>query len=249
METRINAKENAIEFYVRDSEYEHCSKKCGHLSLDEAKNFLLDGGCFLLMRYLVQEQFIGTFVALSALVTGWFSLHLKTKTKKNCFPGETCRSIFHVSRKTNILVNQRLCTVYKVRRIVSCQSFEPDTSISVYLESGHLVRHTWINCPYVLHINPLQDVAGLLEQCPGENVLDARWHDDANLMARFVEMRKDRLADIRSFVHSEPNVTAVVRDYLYGLLLNKPANVLEFTVKHFTNINGEQCQYSVVRDE
>lgn len=82
METRINAKENAIEFYVRDSEYEHCSKKCGHLSLDEAKNFLLDGGCFLLMRYLVQEQFIGTFVALSALVTGWFSLHLKTKTKK-----------------------------------------------------------------------------------------------------------------------------------------------------------------------
>lgn len=70
MEARTHTKKRAIEFFMRDSEYEHCTKKCGQLSLDEAKDFLLDGGCFLLMRYLVQQQFIGSFEMLSMLVTG-----------------------------------------------------------------------------------------------------------------------------------------------------------------------------------
>lgn len=160
-----------------------------------------------------------------------------------------CRSTFYVSRKTNILVNKRMCPVYKVRRVLSQKHFEPDMSISVFLETGHLVRHTWYKCPYMIHINPLTDVADLLEHNPRDNPLDTRWREDAQLMARFVEMRKDRVADIRSIMRSEPNVTAVIRDYLYCLLLNKPTNVMEFTIKHFTSLTGDPCLYSVSRQE
>lgn len=66
----MHSKKDAIDFFVRDSMFEHCIKKCGHLSLVEAKSFLLEGGCLLIMRYLVQEQFCGTFETLSAMVTG-----------------------------------------------------------------------------------------------------------------------------------------------------------------------------------
>lgn len=162
------------------------------------------------------------------------------------FPGEVCHSTFHVSRKTHVLVNDRLCHVYKIRRVLARRLYEPDMSISIFLESGHLVRHTWLKCPYMLHINPKQDVAELLSYVPELNALDARWRDDVQLMARFVEMRSDRLVDLRAAVRAQTNVTAVIRDYLYCLLLSKPVNVMDFTVKHFTELNGERCQYTVV---
>lgn len=74
LEARIHVDHKSVEILSRDTIYEHCSKKTGHLTLDEAKDFMLDGGCFVLIRYLVQEEFIGRVDTFSALLSGKFRL-------------------------------------------------------------------------------------------------------------------------------------------------------------------------------
>lgn len=70
LEARYKSKLQAIEFFVRDTHFEHCVKKHCQLTLEEARDFLLDGGCFVLMRYLVNQQFVGSFATRTMLITG-----------------------------------------------------------------------------------------------------------------------------------------------------------------------------------
>lgn len=136
MEARTHTKKRAIEFFMRDSEYEHCTKKCGQLSLDEAKDFLLDGGCFLLMRYLVQQQFIGSFEMLSMLVTGMsenliitlsFSVY---RTATIFFLFQRRNVSFHIPRQQKIQSSRQPTSVHRLQ--------SASRSLASLLRAGHV---------------------------------------------------------------------------------------------------------------
>lgn len=211
-----------------------CWRRTGHLTAAQVPNFVLDGGGFLLMRYMVVQQFVGKLETFGMYVTG-----------------ELCRSTYCFSRKANVLVNRRLCTVVKVRRCIWRSEYVPDVSVSLYLETGHLVRHTWQGCPYVVHVNPAQDIAKLLGDVePLLSAVDERWREDVELWEQYLQMKNDRLCDLRGYVRSSSGgpPTALLRDYVYCLLRTKPRNVLEFTVKHFCGIDVD-CEYTVVHED
>lgn len=208
-----------------------CKRRTGRLRVAQVPNFIPDGSGFLLLRYMVLQQFIGKLETYGMYVTG-----------------ELCRSTYCFSRKVNVLVNTRLCTVVKVRRCIWRTEYVPDVSVSLYLETGHLVRHTWQGCPYVVHVNPLQDIAQLLGSVPiVYSTIDERWRENVELWEQYLEMRNDRMVDLRSYVRCSGQVSALLRDYVYCLLRTKPRNVLEFTVKHFCGVDVE-CEYTVVHE-
>lgn len=189
------------------------------------ENFVLDGGGFLLGRYMVQQRFVGTVHTVGMTVRG----HL-------------VRSEYRCSRKANRLLNGTVCTVWKVRRVLrgtSAAACVSELSVSVYLESGHLVRHTWADCPYVLHMSTQKDVRRLLDDLPpgqlGDEV-DAMWKNSDEFHDRYVDARNDRLVDLRVFVRGDECgrvMVALMRDYVFCLLRARPSNVLEWTVAYF----------------
>lgn len=144
-------------------------------------------------------------------------------------------------------------SVFKIKRVIFRNIYVPDVSVSIYLESGHLVRHTWNDCPYMLHINPLKQFPEMknehfplgIKSTSADYALDERYKNDTELLATYIEYKEDRLIDQRAFAR-KPEVQTLLRDYIYCVLQMKPANVLEFTVNYFTNMYSE-CQYTVVR--
>lgn len=222
LNVKMNRDRDAYTVQTVHTESELCLRRSGQLNREQSGNFLLDGGGFLLMRYMVQERFVGRLETVGLYVTG-----------------ELCRSTYCFSRKTNVLVNNRLCNVVKVRRCIWRKLYVPDVSISVYLESGHLVRHTWQDCDYVVHVQPLQDVNRLLDSVSLQQPVDERWRNDVGLFEEYMAMRADRVVDLRAYVRRSGQLTALIRDYVFGVLRTKPKNVLNFTVSYFDGAEGE----------
>lgn len=210
---------------IRTTAAGQCHRRSGRLRCAAVgDNFVLDGAGFLLARHMVQQRFVGTVHTVGMTVRG-----------------DLFRSEYRCSRKPHRLLNGTVCTVWKVRRILRgpAEACAAAVSISVYLESGHLVRHTWAGCPYVLHMSAALDVQrllGALAPLQLGDAVDARWRNTTEFYGQYLEARNDRLADLRAFVRGDECgqvMVALMRDYVFCLLRERPLNVLEWTVAYF----------------
>lgn len=210
---------------IRTTAAGECHRTSGRLRCASVgDNFVLDGAGFLLARYMVQQRFVGTVHTVGMTVRG-----------------DLFRSEYRCTRKASQLLNGTVCTVWKVRRSLRgpTEACASEVSISVYLESGHLVRHTWAGCAYVLHMSARQDVQRLLDALSPlqlGDAVDARWRNTAEFHGQYLEARNDRLVDLRAFVHGDECgrvMVALMRDYVFCLLRARPLNVLEWTMDYF----------------
>ena len=112
-------------------------------------------------------------------------------------------------------------------------------SISIYLLSGHLVRHTWKDCSIMLHVNPIEALP-----LPGATCLD-RWETNTRLMKMYIGFTEYRLSKLRTFLDDQPKVKKLIKEYVLCLLHTKPDSVLDFTIKYFTSMNADQTQNAV----
>lgn len=70
IETTTNQRKKTVELVVGDKDYLNCKEERGQFDQDKAPNMLMEGGHYLLMRYLVQQQFVGEIDLTSISVEG-----------------------------------------------------------------------------------------------------------------------------------------------------------------------------------
>lgn len=138
--------------------------------------------------------------------------------------------------------------VTKIKRSILRKNSDPEKSISMFMATGHMIRHCWPGYPYLIHINPLQVTAvlELIEQTvtnTSEDDIDS-WKTDIDLYSRYLSMKGDRIQELWDYTHSQPQAMALIRDYVHCLLRSKPDNVLDFTIKHFTENAKDSVRFS-----
>lgn len=114
-----------------------------------------------------------------------------------------------------------------------------------------MIMHQWSgDCAYMWHLNPLNAAAIIALPLEGPTSAwiktdNERWLTDVDLFAEYMQLKLDRQIQMRSYVRQQPQVMALIRDYVFCLLRSKPANVLDFSIKHFTCQRDDISQNTV----
>lgn len=99
-------------------------------------------------------------------------------------------------------------------------------STSYFLQSGHLLKHTWHHYPYVIHMNPLTKIPPstlTIDRC-----ISTKWEEDINLLAIYLEAK--------NLIKNKPKeVKELMTDFMVSILERKPDKILEFAKEYFTS--------------
>lgn len=141
-----------------------------------------------------------------------------------------CLSTYKCSYKKKCIFNGYLCNIIKIKRIVIHKDYESDVSTSLFLDTGHLLRHTWNKCPYIIHVNPIAKMP------PKAFCMDmsTKWKEDLNLLSIYLDVKAQRKAEQQLFLKRNPQVKSLVTDFLISILQRKPENMLAFAKEYFT---------------
>ncbi|XP_055542965.1 uncharacterized protein LOC129728545, partial [Wyeomyia smithii] len=112
----------------------------------EEDGFLLpDGLNIIYMRYLMLTNFIG-------------DIH----TRAIDIQGRIGHSIYQITDVIPTKINGEIHeTKQVIRTVYYAETDEPETSVSYYLTTGHLLRHTWNNSNYSIIMNPRFSISNL----------------------------------------------------------------------------------------
>lgn len=153
--------------------------------------------------------------------------------------GEFFRSIYKCGNTQEIKINNIKYEVILITRILIHKNMPPSSSISMYLSSGHLIYHSWSNCSYILHINPYSPMPPITNFVMN---LHEKWQDDVQLLSMYLDLKEKRRSDLKTYLKDEPEIQCMIKDYVMCLLLEKPDNILDFTIDYFINLgnNGDE---------
>lgn len=70
------------------------------------------------------------------------------------------------------------------------------------------------------------------------------WKNDIDLYSRYLNFKSDRKQELWDYARSQPQAMALIRDYVHCLLKSKPENVLDFTIKHFTDNAKDSVRFT-----
>lgn len=174
-----------------------------------------DGGQLILIRYLILLDYVG-----------------RVQTWTMNVDGELCQCVIDVTEKFTKLVNGHCSQVKQICRTIYCCDHTRQTSISYYLLTGHLIRHTWENCDYYLHMNPLSPIPPTFYK---RNLADC-WEKDMELLSLFLDFKEKRREEIKNNIRDQPEIKCLIRDYILNLLNTKPTDILDHTVQYFLNL-------------
>lgn len=117
----------------------------GTLEANEDGMLIPDGLNILFMRYLILTNYTG-------------DIHTRTID----IQGRIGQSIYQITAPSPIRHNGEVYDAKQViRTIYYTDTDEPEISISVYLRSGRLLRHSWNNSNYSIVMNPKSTLSGL----------------------------------------------------------------------------------------
>lgn len=135
--------DQSVTAFRQETVADKCENFEGTLKAGEDGLLVPDGLNILLMRYLVYTGFIG-------------EIHTRTID----IEGRIGHSLCQISPGTPQEINGELQnTTQVVRTIFYPDTDEPEVSTSLYLPSGHLLRHAWKNSKYTIILNPRQTVS------------------------------------------------------------------------------------------
>ncbi|XP_058819766.1 uncharacterized protein LOC131682363 [Topomyia yanbarensis] len=117
----------------------------GVLAAGEEGILMPDGLNILFMRYLVLTNFTG-------------DIHTRTIDIK----GRIGHSLYQLTDPIPTKINDEIHdTKQVIRKVYYSDTDEPEISISYYLSTGHLLRHTWNNSNFSIKMNPRSSISDL----------------------------------------------------------------------------------------
>ncbi|KXJ82035.1 hypothetical protein RP20_CCG015785 [Aedes albopictus] len=135
--------DQSVTAYRQETVADKCESFEGTLNAGEDGLLVPDGLNILFMRYLVYTGFIG-------------EIHTRTID----IEGRIGHSLYHISPGAPHEIDGDLqSTMQVVRTIFYSDTDEPEISTSLYLSSGHLLRHSWNNSNYCIVLNPRETIS------------------------------------------------------------------------------------------
>ncbi|XP_001658593.2 uncharacterized protein LOC5569508 [Aedes aegypti] len=135
--------DQSVTAFRQETVADKCESFEGTLNAGEDGLLVPDGLNILFMRYLVYTGFTG-------------EIHTRTID----IEGRIGHSLYQISHGAPIEIDGALQnTMQVIRTIFYSDTDEPEISTSLYLTTGHLVRHAWNNSKYSIILNPRQTIS------------------------------------------------------------------------------------------
>ncbi|KAK1129416.1 hypothetical protein K0M31_019145 [Melipona bicolor] len=179
-------------------------------------NLISEGANILLMRYLALINYEGTLYFENISIDGDVA-----KSNYICIPAERMELDGH------------FLDVYTIERKM-CKEDRTFHTIRTYLTpKGRILRHNWLDVPYILKINPLDDPNILSKTIRPEIPLKDRWREDIEMFSKYLDVKFAKIAELTEYLADHPEIKQLIADYVQTLLVVKPENVIDFTIQHF----------------
>ncbi|XP_046143534.1 ciliogenesis-associated TTC17-interacting protein-like [Osmia bicornis bicornis] len=166
---------------------------------------------------------------------------------KEHYPLKTCEP------KEQMEIDGHFLDVYTIERKIYKQDGTTYLIKTYLTPKGRILRHNWLNVPYILRINPLADPKIPQKTMRIEAPLKDRWEEDIEMFSIYLDMKYSKTAEQKEYLADHPEVKQLIADYVQTLLVGnqfdnwnnivsillrqvtllKPANVLDFTIQHF----------------
>ncbi|XP_033298040.1 ciliogenesis-associated TTC17-interacting protein-like [Bombus bifarius] len=186
------------------------------LSFCTNSNLISEGVNILLMRYLALINYEGTLTFESISIDGDLA-----ESNYICIPAERMELDGHY------------LDVYTIERKI-CKEDGTVHTIRTYLTpKARILRHNWLDVPYVLKINPLTDPDVRSKTIRMETPLRECWIEDIEMFSKYLDMKFSKIAEQTEYLADHPEVKQLIADYVQTLLVVKPENVIDFTIQHF----------------
>ncbi|XP_076648593.1 ciliogenesis-associated TTC17-interacting protein-like, partial [Halictus rubicundus] len=217
--------EESIYLGIEDSSYYvKLTRTCPCDQCEETKNldFNQDDGLIseavniLLMRYLALINYEGTLSFQTISIDGEL-----TRSSYECTPAERME------------IDGHFLNAYTIERKIHKQDGCVHI-IKTYLSShGKILRHNWLDVPYILKMNPLADPAIASSTIRLETPLQDRWAEDIEMFSKYLDKKFAKMAEHTEYLLNHPEVKYLITDYTQTLLVVKPEDVIDFTIQHF----------------
>ncbi|CAM5088130.1 unnamed protein product [Natator depressus] len=172
-------------------------------------------------------------------------LVLRVLAKRRAVPQDTflafdteahvCTSAYTAMGFQKQLVGMTEVEVFGIERAVCPDEGIPMTWQFYFLSDGHLARRVQVGSPATMLLQQLPVLIDVDEAEPRpvfeKKSLD--WEEDVQLYSQFLDRKEELQAGHASYARRNPELRALLADFLQLLLLRKPDDVLTFAAEFF----------------
>nr|XP_012139388.1 PREDICTED: ciliogenesis-associated TTC17-interacting protein [Megachile rotundata] len=178
------------------------STETRNLTFASTDRLISEGVNVLLMRYLALINYEGILSFESITIEGDIAM-----SNYICTPAE------------QTVIDGHFLDIYTIERKI-CKQDGTEYSIKTYLTpKGRIIRHNWLNVPYVLKINPLADPKIPQKTIKVEAPLRDRWTEDIEMFSKYLDKKFSKIAEQRDYLVDHPEVKQLIADYVETLLV------------------------------
>lgn len=227
----IVKKENdgfAVDVFVKQFG-EDTVKTSRNFSHQEMKGAILEGCNFLLSRLLVKKGF-----PINELI--FLSLDSELVI---------CPTYYRLLSTNTETVGGKTIEVIGVERTTLTSQDLPMTWTNYYANDGHLIRRIQVGSSVTMVAISIQEV---VENASGEETdrkpvflkKPLNIDEDMEMKSKLLDRKEELIADHKSYMRENPEIQALLGDYLQFLLLRKPDDVLVASAGYFESFGGRR---------
>ncbi|XP_076763629.1 ciliogenesis-associated TTC17-interacting protein [Xylocopa sonorina] len=192
------------------------STKTKDLPFHVNSKLITEGVNILLMRHLALMNYEGTLSFQSITMDADLAV-----SDYICTPAEHMELDGHFS------------SVYTIERRTQKEGEIINTVRTYLTPEGKILKHNWLNIPYILKSNPLADPRSSCKTIKIEEPLKNYWIEDIEMFSKYLDMKSFEIAKHTEYLTDHPEIKQLIADYVQMLLVVKPENVIDFTIQHF----------------
>ncbi|XP_053982830.1 ciliogenesis-associated TTC17-interacting protein-like [Hylaeus volcanicus] len=165
-----------------------------------------EGVNVLLMRYLALINYDGT-------------LSLESIT----MDGDLAVSNYTCTQAERMEIDDHFLSVYTIERKIH-KTDETVNTVKTYLTSqGRILRHNWLDAPYILKINPFVDPTVASKTVRVETPLKEHWSEDIEMVSKYLDAKVkkwfSKVAEQTEYLADHPEIKQLLADYTQTLLV------------------------------
>ncbi|KAL1138223.1 hypothetical protein AAG570_009914 [Ranatra chinensis] len=190
------------------------------LPLEQMEGFVSESANILLMRKLTAAGFSGTFDATLFSISG-----------------DRAAASYKVCEPATVLRGGQQLRVTKIRRRIV---FESGVRVSAYAyltDLGQLIKMWWSDSDHTALINPAAVLSAVRVLSPEESIpFSATLDTDGPMKYLFDNQVRKKLFQYKSFMADHPEAEGLLYDFINGILIYKPTDVMSYAIKYFRDI-------------
>lgn len=177
------------------------------------QSFWLEGNGMIMKRMWVLSGYVGTIDCDSVDVHG-----------------APCKLRYVCKRRRSAIFNGARHQIMRIKQIKFDEQNGVDVAKSIYLLSGHLLRHKfrWYDNAYIMHLNPLLSIPPDMDIYPEPAV---RFFEQFTLN----DVQSTEI-DFGAVIERDPSMRCLVQYFLLSLISEKPEKIVQYTIDYFMRL-------------